>query len=74
MARKQFTTSLDEDLLKRTKKLAIDLNCDTNDLIEQGMAYILDNVKLPESPSEPSQTYFRAVDDNLWDKIKKLGK
>jgi hypothetical protein len=41
MSRKPFTTSLDENLLKAIKKLAVDLDCAVNDLLEEGMQYIL---------------------------------
>jgi len=41
MPRKHFTTSLDEKLLKAIKKLAIDLNCTVNDLLEEGVRYLL---------------------------------
>jgi len=41
MERRPFTTSLDEKLLKEIKKLAIDLNKPVNDLLEEGMEYLL---------------------------------
>jgi hypothetical protein len=41
MPRKHFTTSIDEKLLKEIKKLAIDLDRTTNDLLEEGMKYLL---------------------------------
>jgi hypothetical protein len=41
MPRKHFTTSLDEKLLKAIKKLAIDLNCSVNDLLEEGVKHLL---------------------------------
>jgi hypothetical protein len=41
MPRIHFTTSLDEKLLKAIKKLAIDLNCSVNDLLEEGIKYLL---------------------------------
>ena len=41
MPRKHFTTSLDETLLKAIKKLAIDLNRSVNDLLEEGIEYLL---------------------------------
>ena len=41
MPRKKFTTSLDIELLKKLKKLAIDLDRNANDLLEEGMKYIL---------------------------------
>jgi uncharacterized OsmC-like protein len=49
MPRKHFTTSLDENLLKAIKKLAIDLNCSVNDLLEEGVKYLLKkNEKKPK--------------------------
>ena len=41
MTRKAFTTRLDEQLLKEVKKLAIDLDCDVNDLLEEAIKYLL---------------------------------
>ena len=41
MPRKHFTTSLEEDLLKSIKKLAIDLDRPANDLLEEGIKYLL---------------------------------
>lgn len=35
MARIQFTTRIEERLIKDTKKLAIDLDCSVNDIIER---------------------------------------
>ena len=40
MPQKHFTTSLDEKLLKATMKLAIELNCSANDLLEEGVKYL----------------------------------
>ena len=45
MPRKHFTTSLDEDLLKAIKKLAIDLDRTVNDLLEEGIEYLLKKYK-----------------------------
>jgi hypothetical protein len=42
MKRKPFTTSLREDYVKKIKKLAIDLDLKTNDLIEEGMKLVLE--------------------------------
>jgi hypothetical protein len=36
MSRKHFKTSLDVELLQATKKLAVDLDCTVNDLLEEG--------------------------------------
>jgi hypothetical protein len=41
MPKKHFTTSLDEELLKATKKLAIDLDRPVNDLLEEAMKWLL---------------------------------
>ena len=41
MPRKRFTTSIDDKLLKEIKKLAIELDCNANDLLEEGIKYIL---------------------------------
>jgi len=41
MPRKHFTTSIDDKLLKEIKKLAIDLDCNANDLLEEGIKFIL---------------------------------
>ena len=40
--RRPFTTSFDEDLLKAIKKLAIDLDCAVNDLLEEGIRHLLE--------------------------------
>ena len=42
MAKKKFTTTLDEVLIKELKKLGIDLGRSANDLIEEGIRLILD--------------------------------
>lgn len=41
MKRKQFTTTINEDALKNIKKLAIDLDRTVNDLLEEGIEYLL---------------------------------
>lgn len=41
MARKNINTTLDENLYKQIKLLAINKNVKANDLIEEGMKYIL---------------------------------
>ena len=41
MKRKQFTTTIKEDSLKAIKKLAIDLDKSVNDLLEEGIEYLL---------------------------------
>ena len=46
--RKPFTTSLDKDLLKEFKKLAIDLDSQINDLLEEAMRQLL--IKYEKKP------------------------
>ena len=41
MIRKAVNTTLDEDLYKKIKVLAIELDKNANDLIEEGMEYII---------------------------------
>ena len=41
MKRKQFTTTIQEEALKNIKKLAIDLDRTVNDLLEEGIEYLL---------------------------------
>ena len=43
--RKPFTTSLNTNLLKEIKKLAIDLDRTVNDLLEEGIQYLLQKYK-----------------------------
>ncbi len=45
MKRKQFTTTIKEDALKNIKKLAIDLDRTVNDLLEEGIEYLLKKYK-----------------------------
>jgi len=40
-SKKKFTTTLDEELIKEIKKLAIDLDCSANELIEEGIHMFL---------------------------------
>ncbi|MCK8827222.1 hypothetical protein MWH25_05640 [Natroniella acetigena] len=42
MARKNINTTLEEKLYKKIKVLAIKLDKNANDLIEEGMEYIID--------------------------------
>ena len=42
MARKNINTTLEEKLYKKIKVLAIQLDKNANDLIEEGMKYIID--------------------------------
>ena len=41
MKRKAFTTTIKEDSLKEIKKLAIDLDRSVNDLLEEGIDWLL---------------------------------
>ncbi len=43
MARVQFTTRIEKKLLKDIKKLAIDLDCSVNDIIEYGLKSFLNS-------------------------------
>ena len=45
MARKNIATTLEEELYKKIKVLAIKLDKNANDLLEEGMEYILDKYK-----------------------------
>jgi hypothetical protein len=47
MPRKQITTTIDADLLKKLKQLALDLDCRVNDLIEDAVNhfYFPENTK-----------------------------
>ncbi len=45
MARKNINTTLDEDLYIEIKILAIKLKTNANDLIEEGMRYIIEKNK-----------------------------
>ncbi len=49
--RRPFTTSLNTDLLKAIKKLAIDLDCTVNDLLEEGIEYLLKKHQTPTPKS-----------------------
>ena len=46
MARKNMTTSIENDLQKEAKKLAIDLERPFNDLIEEALRDLLKNTKI----------------------------
>ena len=45
MKRKSFNTTLDEDLMKKIKILAIQKDLNVNDLIEEGLKIVLDIYK-----------------------------
>jgi hypothetical protein len=46
--RKQFTTSLNTQILKNVKKLAIDLDRNVNDVLEEAMEDILKKYEKPQ--------------------------
>lgn len=45
MKRKQFTTTIEEDALKKIKKLAIDLDKPVNKLLEEAIKWLLEKYK-----------------------------
>ncbi len=49
MARKTVTTTIENDLLKSVKKLAIDLERQLNDVLEEAIQDILKKYKKKES-------------------------
>ena len=53
MPRKHFTTSIDENLLKAIKKLAIDLDRTVNDLLEEGIKHLIK--KYEKNPPNPAR-------------------
>lgn len=44
MAKVKFTTTIDEELLKRIKKLAIDEGCSVSDILEKLLQELLEKV------------------------------
>ncbi len=48
LARKNINTTLDEELYTELKILAINLKMNANDLIEEGMRYIVEKYKNKE--------------------------
>ena len=42
MARKSINTTIDEDLMKAIKLLAVEEECKINDLIEEGLKLVLE--------------------------------
>jgi len=57
MARVQFTTRIEEKLLKDIKKLAIDLDCSVNDIIEYGLKSFLNS---PSKQKEVKKDTFKS--------------
>jgi hypothetical protein len=51
MSRKAMTTTLNQELVKKAKKLAIDRNKNLNDLIEEGLMILLSKY----APSDSSK-------------------
>jgi len=57
MPRVQFTTRLDEKLLKEIKKLAIDLDCSVNDILEYCFkSFLKDPAKHTEIKKQSKRT------------------
>ena len=55
MPRQPFTTKLDKDLMREIKKLAIDLDCSVNDILEHCLkAFLKKPVKPSEKPPKPA--------------------
>jgi metal-responsive CopG/Arc/MetJ family transcriptional regulator len=50
--KKKFTTTLDEELIKEIKKIAIDLDCSANELIEEGIHLFLKKHRKNSSRTE----------------------
>jgi len=57
MARVQFTTRLEEKLLKEIKKLAIDLDCSVNDIIEYCLKSFLKNPAQQKEVTKDTSTH-----------------
>ena len=52
MARKKFTTTLEEDSIKSVKKLAFDLDKSVNDLFEEAIEYLLKKHDAEKKPKK----------------------
>jgi hypothetical protein len=52
MARKNINTTLDEDLYTEIKILAIKLRTNANDLIEEGMKYVIEKYSKQDNESQ----------------------
>ena len=52
MARKNINTTIDEDLYTEIKILAIKSKVNANDLIEEGMKYVLEKYKNKDNKSQ----------------------
>lgn len=52
MARKNINTTIDEDLYTEIRILAIRLKKNTNDLIEEGMKYVIEKYKTQNNESQ----------------------
>ncbi|ARE89774.1 hypothetical protein [Clostridium formicaceticum] len=52
MARKNINTTIDEDLYTEIKILAIKLKTNANDLIEEGMKYVIEKHKNQDDKSQ----------------------
>ena len=54
MARKSVNTTIDEKLYKQIRMLALELNKNANDLMEEGMYYILEKYGVKASENIPN--------------------
>ncbi|MGD0276761.1 MAG: ribbon-helix-helix domain-containing protein [Syntrophales bacterium] len=52
MKRKQFTTTIDEEALKKIKILAITLDRSVNDLLEEAIKWLLNKYEKPSKASK----------------------
>ena len=68
--RKQLTTSLDEELLKRAKKLAVDVDRRLNELLEEGL-----RLRMAIQASEEDWKHFweewKKKYQPIWEELKK---
>lgn len=55
MARKSVNTTIDENLYKQIRMLALVLNKNANDLMEEGMLYVLEKYGVKTSENIPTQ-------------------
>jgi hypothetical protein len=55
LARKNVNTTLDENLYKEIKLLAVKLDRGANDLIEEGMRYILEKYSQSDHSTEKKE-------------------
>jgi len=60
MSRKAMTTTLNQELIKKAKKLAIDRNKNLNDLIEEGLMIILNKYAPSDSPTGSQRVQYES--------------